>query len=63
MHDYVSVLNACGVLFQGIQQGPRGAVVLFHDPETSSTLAVRESEFSHAAVLHRLGESRGEFTG
>jgi hypothetical protein len=63
MQEYVSVLAACGVTFRGIQRGPREAFILFHDPGTSSTLAVRESEFSHAAVLHRLNESRSEFTG
>jgi hypothetical protein len=61
MLDYVSVLTACGVMFQGIQKGPRGAFVLFHDPETCSTLAIRESDFSPAAVLRRLTESRSEF--
>jgi hypothetical protein len=60
-HYYEAAVAAEGAEFQGIQFGPRGALILFADPKLGSTLAVSESEFSQEAVAHRLEESRRAF--
>ena len=43
--DYAEVLRVARGEFLGIQRGPRGALVLFTDPESWTTLAVHELEF------------------
>jgi hypothetical protein len=50
-----------GAEFIGFQDGPRGRLFLFLDVFTRTTLAVRESEASIEAVLHRLQESRNSY--
>jgi hypothetical protein len=55
---YAHVLGALGAEFQGIQHGPRGALILFADPHSRSTLAVAQSEFTAEAVMQRIYESR-----
>ena len=58
---YEALLAEHGAEFRGIQQGPRGSLVLFADPELRTTLAVPESEFSSQTVSQRLHESRSAF--
>jgi hypothetical protein len=58
---YAEVIRVEGGEFLGIQRGPRGALVLFTDPESQTTLAVRELEFCRHAVSQRLQESRLAF--
>jgi hypothetical protein len=53
---YADIIDAAGAEFQGVQDGPRGALILFADPISRSTLAVAASEFTLEAVLHRLEE-------
>ena len=52
--EYASIVDQAGAEFQGIQYGPRGALILFAHPDSRSTLALPQSEFSLAAVLQRL---------
>ena len=59
--DYAAVIRAQGAEFCGVQLGPRGALVLFADPESRTTLAVFQSEFSPQTVSQRLQESRSAF--
>jgi hypothetical protein len=59
--DYAEVIRVAGGEFLGIQRGPRGALVLFIDPESRTTLAVHELEFCRQAVSQRLQESRRAF--
>ena len=59
--EYAEVIRVEGGEFLGIQRGPRGALVLFIDPESQTTLAVRELEFCAQAVSQRLQESRRAF--
>jgi hypothetical protein len=59
--EYAEVIRVEGGEFLGIQRGPRGALVLFIDPESRTTLAIRELEFSPQAVSQRLHESRLAF--
>jgi hypothetical protein len=59
--EYAEVIRREGGEFLGIQRGPRGALVLFTDPESRTTLAVRELEFCPEAVSQRLQESRQAF--
>jgi hypothetical protein len=59
--DYAEVIRVAGGEFLGIQSGPRGALVLFTDPESRTTLAVHELKFCPKAVSQRLQESRQTF--
>jgi len=59
--EYAEVIRREGGEFLGIQRGPRGALVLFTDPESRTTLAIRELEFCSQAVSQRLQESRQAF--
>ena len=59
--DYAEVIRVAGGEFLGIQRGPRGALVLFTDPESRTTLAVHELKFCSQAVSQRLQESRRAF--
>jgi hypothetical protein len=47
---YAIIVAAQGAVFQGIQRGNHGALVLFADPSSRSTLAVSESEFSPESI-------------
>jgi hypothetical protein len=58
---YAEVIRAQGAEFLGIQFGPYGALVLFNDPQSWTTLAVYELEFSPQAVSQRLQRSRQAF--
>jgi hypothetical protein len=58
---YAEVIRAQGAEFLGIQPGLRGALVLFTDPESRTTLAVHELEFSPQAISQRLQRSRQAF--
>jgi hypothetical protein len=58
---YAEVIRSQGAEFLGIQPGPCGALILFGDPTSWTTLAVRELEFSPQAVSQRLQKSRQEF--
>jgi hypothetical protein len=59
--DYAAVVRSVGAEYLGIQLGPHGSFILFTDPESRTTLAVAELEFSPQAVSHRLQESRQAF--
>ena len=59
--EYAEVIRDAGGEFLGIQRGPRGALVLFTDPESRTTLAIHEFEFCPEAVSQRLHESRLAF--
>ena len=59
--DYAEVIRVAGGEFLGIQRAPRGALVLFTDPESRTTLAVHELEFCPQAISQRLQESRRAF--
>ena len=59
--DYAAVVRSVGAEYVGIQFGPHGSLILFTDPESRTTLAVAELEFSPQAVSHRLQESRQAF--
>ena len=59
--DYAEVIQSQGAEFLGIQLGPQGALVLFSDPTSWTTLAVYELEFSPLAVSQRLQKSRQAF--
>jgi hypothetical protein len=59
--DYAEVIRSLGAEYVGIQFGPRGALVLFNDPASWTTLAVDELDFSPQAVSQRLQKSRQAF--
>jgi hypothetical protein len=59
--DYAEVIRVAGGEFLGIQSGPQGALVLFTDPKSRTTLAVHELKFCSKAVSRRLQESRQTF--
>jgi hypothetical protein len=59
--DYAELIRVAGGEFVGIQSGPRGALVLFTDPQSRTTLAVHELKFCPKAVSQRLQESRQTF--
>ena len=59
--DYAAVVRSVGAEYLGIQLGPHGSLILFTDPESRTTLAVAELEFSPQAVSNRLQESRQAF--
>jgi len=59
--DYAAVIRRQGAEFRGIQFGPRGALILFADPKSRTTLAVSELEFCPQTVSRRLQESRRAF--
>ena len=48
--EYAEVIRSQGAEFLGIQLGPYGALVLFSDPTSWTTLAVYELEFSAQTV-------------
>jgi hypothetical protein len=56
--DYAEVIRSQGAEFLGIQLGPYGALVLFSDSASWTTLAVFELEFSPQTVSQRLQKSR-----
>ena len=58
---YADVIRSQGAEFVGIQFGPKGALVLFNDPTSRTTLAVYELDFSPQAVSQRLQKSRQAF--
>ena len=58
---YAEVIRAQGAEFLGMQPGLHGALVLFTDPESWTTLAVYEVEFSPQAISQRLQRSRQAF--
>jgi hypothetical protein len=58
---YAEVIRAQGAEFLGMQPGLDGALVLFTDPESWTTLAVYELEFSPQAISQRLQRSRQAF--
>jgi hypothetical protein len=60
-HNYRSILAEHGAEFRGVQEGPRGNLILFADPRLGSTWAVAESEFTDEAVSRRLEEGRRAF--
>lgn len=60
-HDYACVINSVGASFLGVQNGPRGCLILFTDPQFNTTLAVRGIDFSPETVRCRLAQSRNEF--
>lgn len=59
--DFGAVIRAEGAEFCGVQFGLGGALVVFSDPESRTTLAVPESEFSSQTVSRRLEENRRAF--
>ena len=59
--EYAEVIRSQGAEFLGIQLGPHGALVLFSDPTSWTTLAVYELEFSPQTVSQRLQKSRQAF--
>jgi hypothetical protein len=59
--NYAEVIRSQGAEFLGIQLGPHGALVLFSDPTSGTTLAVYELEFSPQTVSQRLQKSRQAF--
>jgi hypothetical protein len=59
--DYAEVIRSQGAEFLGILLGPHGALVLFSDPTSWTTLAVYELEFSAQTVSQRLQKSRQAF--
>jgi hypothetical protein len=58
---YEAILAEHGAEFRGIQQGPRGTLILFADLEFRTTLALLESEFSPQTISERLQESRSAY--
>ena len=58
---YADVIRSQGAEFVGIQFGPNGALVLFNDSASRTTLAVYELDFSPQAVSQRLQKSRQAF--
>jgi hypothetical protein len=58
---YAEVIRAQGAEFLGMQPGLHGELVLFTDPESWTTLAVYELEFSPQAISQRLQRSRQAF--
>jgi hypothetical protein len=58
---YAEVIRAQGAEFLGMQPGLHGPLVLFTDPESWTTLAVHEVEFSPQAISQRLQRSRQAF--
>jgi hypothetical protein len=59
--EYAEVIRSQGAEFLGIQLSPYGALVLFSDPTSWTTLAVYELEFSAQTVSQRLQKSRQAF--
>lgn len=57
----VRIISAQGAEFRGIQESPRGRLVIFTDAVTRTTLALRESELSAESVSQRLKESRESY--
>jgi len=54
-------IAAQGAEFRGLQNTPRGALVMFTDAVTRTTLALLESEFCAETVSLRLQQSRDLF--
>jgi hypothetical protein len=59
--EYAAIIQALGAEFRGVELGPSGALILFADPLTRSTLAVLAIDFSAQAVSSKLEESRRAF--
>ena len=59
--EYAEVIRSQGAEFLGIQLSPYGALVLFSDPTSWTTLAVYELEFSPQTVSQSLQKSRQAF--
>jgi hypothetical protein len=59
--EIVEVIRMQGAEFCGIHESPRGALILFADPESRTTLEVPESEFSAQAIAQQLEKSRRAF--
>ena len=56
--EITETIAAQGAEFTGLQDGPRGTLVLFMDATTRTTLALPWLEVSAEAIARRLEESR-----
>jgi hypothetical protein len=61
MSAYEKLLEAEGLVFQGIISAASKTVILFSDPQSRSTLGIYEWEFPVEAIRKRLAESRLAF--
>jgi hypothetical protein len=59
--DFAEMATANGAEFRGLQHGPNGALVLFTDRTSRTTLAIEEINFTVEALRHRLEASRREY--
>ncbi len=57
-----SAVEAAGAGWVGIQEGTRECLVLFNDPATRNTIAIREADVTMAAVLAKIRECRERFS-
>lgn len=60
--DYRKIVESVGGEFLGVQKGPETTLILFADPQSRSTLAVREESFSAESLLCRIEESRLQYS-
>jgi hypothetical protein len=58
MTELAETIEAQGAEFTGLQDAPRGRLVLFMDALTRTTLALPECDVSDAAIARCLQESR-----
>lgn len=56
-----SLISAHGGEFLGLQEGPRGVLVMFTDPATRSTLALPQADVNAESLSQRLRESRESY--
>jgi len=56
-----SLISAHGGEFLGLQEGPRGMLVMFTDPATRSTLALPQADINPESVSQRMRESRESY--
>ena len=57
------LIAAQGANFIGLQESPRGVLVMFSDPLTSTTLALLETEITAETLSRRLRKSRERYLG
>jgi len=58
-----STVEQAGAGWVGIQDGKRELLVLFNDPISHNTIALRVEDVSAAAVRAKIQESREQFSG
>jgi len=61
LSEVMRLIAEQGAKFCGIQESPRGRLILFNDPVSGTTMALAEPEFSAEALELRIVASRRAF--